>query len=132
MALAGVEGAVGIDAGDLLIVWDLVEKLGQPPLNAVRYGLEFPMTPTVALHPRVKRACFALQDDHVVDELYRNPEPGRSRTMRMPFFYEPNHSQPKRHRMWIAHYLPPISAIQTMNQKSRPVGILNRKNRNTL
>ena len=29
MALAGVEGAVGSDAGDFLIEWDLVEKLGQ-------------------------------------------------------------------------------------------------------
>jgi hypothetical protein len=29
MALAGVEGAVGGDAGDLLVVWDLVEQFGQ-------------------------------------------------------------------------------------------------------
>ncbi len=29
MALAGVEGAVGGDAGDLLIWWDLVQKLAQ-------------------------------------------------------------------------------------------------------
>jgi len=55
MALAGVEGAVrcpatvclqtvkgGSDAGDLLNVWDLVEKIGQPPLDAVRYALSFP------------------------------------------------------------------------------------------
>jgi hypothetical protein len=31
MALAGVEGTVGSDAGDFLILWDLVEKLGQHP-----------------------------------------------------------------------------------------------------
>ena len=31
MALAGVEGTVGSDAGDFLIGWDLVEKLGQHP-----------------------------------------------------------------------------------------------------
>jgi hypothetical protein len=29
--VAGVEGTVGSDAGDFLIVWDLVEKLGQHP-----------------------------------------------------------------------------------------------------
>ncbi len=94
--------------------------------------LEFSMTATVALRARVKRACFALQDDHVADELYRNPEPGRSRTMRMPYFYEPDDPQPKRHRMWSTHLAPPISAIQTGNQKSGRVEILDRKNRNTL
>jgi len=28
--VAGVEGAVGSDAGDFLIEWDLVENLGHP------------------------------------------------------------------------------------------------------
>ena len=89
------------------IVQGQVGLLDQPPLDAVRYDLAFSMTATVALRARVKRPCFALQDDHVVDELYRNPEPGRSRTMRMPFFYEPNYPQPKRHRMWSTHLDPP-------------------------
>ena len=31
MAFAGVEGAVGVDSGDLLAVWDLVELFGQHP-----------------------------------------------------------------------------------------------------
>jgi len=96
--------AVAIRQFNHQIVQGQVGLLDQPPLDAVRYGLEFPMTATVALHPRLKRACVALQDDHVVDELYRNPKPGRSRTMRMPFFYEPDHSHQKRHRMWLAHH----------------------------
>jgi hypothetical protein len=29
MALAGVEGAISGDAGDILIRWDLIEKFGQ-------------------------------------------------------------------------------------------------------
>ena len=78
--------------------------LGHPRLDAVRYRIEFAMTATIALRPRVKPACFAFQNHHVVDELDRNPEPSCSRTMRMPFFHEPDHAHPKRHRMWLAHH----------------------------
>ena len=72
------------------IIQGQIWLFGHPSLDAVRHFIELAMTATIALSPRFKPASFALEDDHAVDELDRNPEPSSSRTMRMPFFHEPD------------------------------------------
>jgi len=63
--VAGVEGAVGSDAGDFLIAWDLVEKLGQHPspvrskLVAVT-GSTSPTSLVVSLAGWISNVCASI------------------------------------------------------------------------
>lgn len=76
--------------------FDLAPKAGQ-----------LAMTAAIALCARLQTTCFTLQDHHVVDELHRNPEPRRRRTVGMPFFHKSDSALAKSHRMWSAHIIPP-------------------------
>jgi len=85
------------------IVQGRIRLFGHPSRDAFRHRIEFATTATIALRPRFRPAGFALHDDHVADDLDRNPEPGCSRTMRMPFFHIPDRAHTNCHGMWLAH-----------------------------
>jgi len=65
------------------------------------------MSAAIALCAWLQPARLALQDDHIVDELHRNPEPSGGRSMGMAFFHKCNNTLPKRYRKWLAHLRPP-------------------------
>lgn len=48
-----------------------------PRFDPATTARQFAVTATIALRARLKTSCFALQDHHVVDEAYRNPETSR-------------------------------------------------------
>ena len=65
------------------------------------------MTTTIALGARLQPARLALQNHHVVDELYRNPELRCGNPVRMSLLHKRNNALTKCRRMWLAHLNPP-------------------------
>jgi hypothetical protein len=71
---------------------------------------------TTALGLWLKRACFPLQLDHVIDELDRHTEMRRRGAVRVTFFYEIHHPCPKFHWMGFAHVCLPMMLTNTESQ----------------
>ena len=71
---------------------------------------------TTALGLWLKRACFPLQLDHVIDELDRHTEMRRRGAVRVTFFYEIDHTCPKFHWMGFAHVCLPMMLTNTESQ----------------
>ena len=71
---------------------------------------------TTALGLWLKRACFPLQLDHVIDELDRHTEMRRRGAVRVTFFYEIDHTCPKSHWMGFAHVCLPMMLTNTESQ----------------
>ena len=71
---------------------------------------------TTALGLWLKRACFPLQLDHVIDELDRHTEMRRRGAVRVTFFYEIHHTCPKFHWMGFAHVCLPMMLTNTESQ----------------
>lgn len=74
-----------------------------PSLDPIRRACQLAVPTPVALRLGLKRSGPAFQQHHVVDELDRNPELRRRRTMRVTFRDEINDARAKLHRKWFAH-----------------------------
>jgi len=83
-------------------------RLGRHPRrDPVPQPGQLAMPPAIALDTRLQPAGLAFQDNHVVDEFHRNPEPRSGRAVRMPFLHKRDNALTKCHRMWLAHIRPP-------------------------
>jgi hypothetical protein len=89
------------------IVERQVRCLRHTRLDPVPHVGQFAMSAAIALCFWLKATCRAFQDDHVIDETHRNPEPRRGRSMRMTLFDTRNNPLPNLARMWSAHPKPP-------------------------
>ncbi len=108
-------------------------RLGcHPCRDPAPQSAQLTMTAAIALSSRLQSARLALQHHYVVDELQRNPEPSGGSAVRITVLHKRDNLFTKCRRMWLAHLIPPISALQTGNHRPSLMGILNRKGRNTL
>ena len=74
-----------------------------PAGNPVHHARQLAVPAAVALELGFQRTRLALQDDHVVHELDRNPELRRCGPMRVTLFDKVNDALTKLHRKWLAH-----------------------------
>lgn len=74
--------------------------LGHHPCrDPVPQTAQLAMPTAVALSARLQPACLALQDDHFIHELHRNPEPRSGSAVRIPFLHKRDNPLSKSHRM---------------------------------
>ena len=80
-----------------------VALLLDPPFDPTRHARQLAMPAATALGLGLKQSGRALQQDHVVHELDRNPELRRSSPMGVTFLDKLNDTLTKLHRKWFTH-----------------------------
>lgn len=63
------------------IIQGQIRLCNHPRLDPPPKAGQLAMAAAIALRARLQPTCFTLQDHHVVDEFYRNPEPRSCRTV---------------------------------------------------
>ena len=100
--------AVGLDAMpvpqlDHQFIQRQIALLLDPAFDPTRHARQLAVPTAVALGFGLKRSGPALQENHVVDKLDRNPELRRCSPVAMTFLNKINDALAKLHRKWFAH-----------------------------